>query len=152
VFIALYIRDNVWRAYDMAWMGKLGGFFSGEHVPSGRFNAGEKIWFWVGVILFGVIVSVSGAILLFPNWNTTRDLMGEVNLVHASIACLFIAMAVGHIYLGTIGLAGAYQAMREGTVDEAWAKEHHELWYDEMKSGKSAHNMSGAPHPAAGDD
>jgi formate dehydrogenase subunit gamma len=152
VFVALFIRDNAWRAYDMAWLAKLGGLLSGAHVPSGRFNAGEKVWFWVGVILFGLVICVSGAVLLFPNWNTTRDLMGEANLVHASVASVLIAMALGHIYLGTVGLAGAYQAMREGTVDESWAKEHHEIWYNEVKSGKRDTSISGVPHPAAGDD
>ena len=89
---------------------------------------------------------------MFPNWNTSRELMGEASMVHASIACLFIAMSMAHIYLGTIGMAGAYQAMREGYVDEAWAKEHHEIWYDEVKSGKHTEKISGVPHPAAGDD
>jgi formate dehydrogenase subunit gamma len=78
--------------------------------------------------------------------------MGEANLVHASVASVLIAMALGHIYLGTVGLAGAYQAMREGTVDESWAKEHHEIWYNEVKSGKRDTSISGVPHPAAGDD
>ncbi len=152
VFIVLYVRDNFWRAHDAAWLAKFGGMLSGEHVPSGRFNAGEKGWFWIGVVLFGVIVSVSGVILLFPNWNTSREIMGEANLIHAGVASLFIAMSFAHIYLGTIGMAGAYQAMRTGQVDEAWAKEHHELWYDEVKSGKRAGKISGVAQPAAGDD
>ena len=102
VFVVLFIRDNLWRAYDSAWLAKLGGLFSGEHVPSGRFNAGEKGWFWMGVVLCGTAASVSGAILLFPNWNTSRELMGDANLVHAGVASLFIAMSFVHIYLGTI--------------------------------------------------
>ena len=152
VFVVLYIRDNLWRAYDVKWLAKFGGMLSGEHVPSGRFNAGEKGWFWMGVVLCGTVVSVSGAILLFPNWNTSRELMGEANLVHAGVASLFIAMSFAHIYLGTIGMAGAYQAMRTGKVDEAWAKEHHELWYDDVKSGARAGKVSGVSQPAAGDD
>ena len=106
----------------------------------------------MGVVLCGTVASVSGAILLFPNWNTSRELMGDANLVHAGVASLFIAMSFVHIYLGTIGMAGAYQAMRTGKVDEAWAKEHHELWYDEMKSGARAGKVSGVAQPAAGDD
>ena len=151
VMIVMFIRDNIWRAYDMAWIGKFGGMLSGEHVPSGRFNAGEKVWFWIGVVILGIVISVSGAILLFPNWNTSREIMGEANLVHAAIACVFIAMSFAHIYLGTIGMAGAYKAMREGYVDEEWAKEHHEIWYDEVKSGKRDQKMVGTVHPAAGD-
>lgn len=152
VAIVLFLRDNIWRAYDMAWLRKFGGMLSGEHVPSGRFNAGEKGWFWIGVVFFGSIISISGAILLFPNWNTSREIMGEANIVHASIACLFIAMSFAHIYLGTIGMEGAYQAMREGYVDETWAKEHHEFWYDDVKSGKRAEKISGVVHPAVGHD
>lgn len=151
VMIVIFIRDNIWRAYDMAWIGKFGGMLSGEHVPSGRFNAGEKVWFWIGLVLLGIVISVSGVILLFPNWNTSREIMGGANLVHAAVACLFIAMSFAHIYLGTIGMAGAYQAMREGYVDEEWAKEHHQLWYDEVKSGKRDQKMAGVVHPAAGD-
>ena len=152
VFIVLFIKDNMWRAYDMAWLGKFGGLLSGEHVPSGRFNAGEKGWFWAGVVLLGIAISISGAILLFPNWNTSRELMGETSLVHAGVACIFIAMSFAHIYLGTIGMAGAYKGMREGYVDETWAKEHHEIWYDEVKSGKRVEKMSGVAQPASGDD
>ena len=152
VSIVLFIKDNMWRAYDMAWFGKFGGLLSGEHVPSGRFNAGEKGWFWAGVVLLGIAISISGAILLFPNWNTSRELMGETSLVHAGVACIFIAMSFAHIYLGTIGMAGAYKGMREGYVDETWAKEHHEIWYDEVKSGKRVEKMSGVAQPANGDD
>ncbi len=152
VMIVLYVKDNMWRAHDMAWLRKFGGMISGEHVPAGRFNAGEKAWFWIGVVLLGIAVSISGVILLFPNWNTSREIMGGSNLIHASLACIFIAMSFAHIYLGTIGMAGAYDAMRKGYVDETWAKEHHDIWYDEVKSGKRPEKMLGAALPASGDD
>ena len=152
VMIVIFVKDNIWRAYDMAWLRKFGGMISGEHVPAGRFNAGEKGWFWIGVVLLGITVSISGAIMLFPNWNTSREIMGGSNLVHAGVACVFIAISFAHIYLGTIGMAGAYDAMRKGYVDETWAKEHHEIWYDEVKSGKRGEKMLGAALPANGDD
>ena len=152
VMIVLYAKDNMWRAYDITWLRKFGGMISGEHVPAGRFNAGEKGWFWLGVVLLGILVSISGALLLFPNWNTSREIMGEANLVHASIACIFVAISFAHIYLGTIGMAGAYDAMRKGYVDETWAKEHHDIWFDEVKSGKRPEKMLGAALPANGDD
>ncbi|HQU48540.1 MAG TPA: formate dehydrogenase subunit gamma [Casimicrobiaceae bacterium] len=131
-----YVRDNFPQKGDGAWLAKLGGFFSGEHVPSHKFNAGEKLWFWLGVDALGVVVGVSGLILDFPNFNQTRATMQVANIVHLVGATLFIAVGLGHIYLGTIGLAGAYDGMRTGYVDETWAKEHHEYWYHDVKSGR----------------
>jgi formate dehydrogenase subunit gamma len=149
----IFVKDNAWRAYDGEWLSSFGGLGSGKDVPSGRFNAGETVWFWGGVVLLGIVVGTSGVIQLFPNWNTTREVMGEANLVHAIFASLFIAAAFGHIYLGTIGMEGAYQAMSEGHVDETWAREHHELWYNEIKQGKGSGKVAGGtPQPATGDD
>ncbi len=132
-----YVKDNLWRAVDFNWFKKAGGLFSGEHVPSGRFNAGEKAWFWFGVILLGLVSSASGLVLDFPNFDQSRSVMQWANVVHAISALLFIAMALTHIYIGTIGAEGAYESMRLGLVDEMWAKEHHEIWYEEVKAGKA---------------
>jgi formate dehydrogenase subunit gamma len=151
-FFFLYVRDNIFKSYDFAWLSKFGGLLSGNHVPSGRFNGGEKVWFWLSIVLLGVVISASGLILLFPNWDTTRELMAEANLVHGVIAVLFMAASLGHIYIGTIGTQGALQGMREGYVDETWAKEHHSMWYDDVKAGKAAQKPMGAAQPAAGDD
>jgi formate dehydrogenase subunit gamma len=135
-----YLGRNIPRAYDVTWLLKGGGMLTGKHVPSGFFNAGEKIVFWVGLFLFSIIVGVSGVVLLFPNLDQGRVIMQYANIVHAVTAVLFIGMIFGHIYLGTIGLEGAYQNMRhDGLVDEQWAKEHHEYWYNEVKG-----------HPGAG--
>jgi formate dehydrogenase subunit gamma len=100
----------------------------------------------------GILVGTSGVIMLFPNWNSTRELMAEANLVHAVLALCFVAASLGHIYIGTIGTEGAYQGMRTGSVDETWAKQHHVLWYDEVKGGKGAGKSAPAAQPAAGDD
>ncbi len=151
-FFFLYVKDNFFKSYDFAWLAKLGGMMSGNHVPSGRFNGGEKVWFWMSIVVLGLIISASGLILLFPNWNTTRELMAEANLVHGIIAVVFMAMSLGHIYIGTIGTQGALQGMREGYVDETWAKEHHAMWYEEVKSGKTNSPSMGSAQPAAGDD
>ncbi|HUL91389.1 MAG TPA: formate dehydrogenase subunit gamma [Burkholderiales bacterium] len=146
VFIVMFARDNLPRLYDIGWLMKLGGMVSGQHVPSGRFNAGEKIWFWVGVVVLSLIVSASGLVLNFPNFDQVRAIMIEANLVHAVAAGAVMAASLGHIYLGSIGLEGAYDAMRYGYVDEAWAKEHHEYWYNDVKSGKiKAGTASGLP-------
>ena len=149
--IVLFIKDNLPRAYDLRWFARAWAVMArGEHVPTGRFNAGEKGWFWFGVVGLSIVVSWSGLILLFPNFDQTRAVMQDAWVWHASAAILYIAISLGHIYLGTIGLEGSYQAMRKGYVDEAWAKEHHEYWYDEVKSDKGAGSGGavpvGAPH------
>jgi formate dehydrogenase subunit gamma len=139
IFIALFVRDNLPRVYDMQWLVKFGGMLSkkADHIPSGRFNAGEKALFWGLVCVFSVALCISGAVLLFPNYDQGRSVMQVANIVHVACALLAIAMACFHIYLGTIGMKGAYDAMRTGYVDEAWAKEHHQIWYDEVKAGRS---------------
>jgi formate dehydrogenase subunit gamma len=149
VFIFTYLRDNLPRAGDMGWLAKGGGMFSGQHVPSGRFNAGEKIVFWGGVIVLGLIVVISGLVLnqLVPGMAYTRGEMQIAHMVHAVASFLMMAMFVGHIYMGTIGIKGAYQAMRTGYVDEGWAKEHHELWHDDVKAGRVPAIRSGVNAP-----
>ncbi len=146
IFIA-FVKDNLPKAYDWLWVQKAGGLLSGEHVPSGRFNAGEKVWFWLGVTLLGVVASVTGFILDFSNFGQGRLLMQQANVIHAVSSVFFIAMGLGHIYIGTIGTEGSYTSMRTGSVDETWAKEHHEYWYNEAKS--HGHAPGGAPSAAA---
>lgn len=148
----IYVKDNFMSGADFVWLSKFGGMLSEKEIPSGRFNGGEKVWFWLGVVLLGVLVSASGVVMLFPNWDTARELMAQANLLHAIGAIIFACMALAHIYLGTIGTEGAYRGMREGYVDETWAKEHHELWYDEVKAGKRAEKITGVAQPASGDD
>ena len=143
-----FLRDNVPRAHDWLWVRKAGGLFGKQHVPSGRFNAGEKAWFWFGVTLLGLIVSASGLILDFPNFGQTRETMQISNIVHAVAAVLFMAMSLGHIYLGTVGMEGSYDAMRHGTVDETWAKEHHELWYRDKVARRDRSTPGAAPTTA----
>lgn len=139
LMVITFIRDNVPRAYDWLWIRKAGGLVSGQHVPSGRFNAGEKGWFWVGVAILGIVVSVTGVILDFPQLvDSARNSMQQANMIHAVAATIFMTLALGHIYLGTIGMEGAYDSMRHGTVDETWAKEHHEYWYKEVAANRSA--------------
>ncbi|MCL4747637.1 MAG: formate dehydrogenase subunit gamma [Burkholderiaceae bacterium] len=154
VFIVIFVRDNLPKAYDFKWLAAFGGLFGrGSHPPSGRFNGGEKLLFWGLVCLLSIVLIVSGLVMLFPNFEQTRQQMQLANTVHLITAMLGIAMALGHIYLGTIGQVGAYQAMRDGHVDETWAKEHHPLWYDDVKSGRargatSPDRASGSPAAA----
>jgi formate dehydrogenase subunit gamma len=144
-----FVRDNFWRAYDWNWIRHFGGFVSKHDVPSNKFNAGEKVWFWGGVLVFGLIVSITGLILDFPNFNQTRNTMQIANIVHLSVASLFMLAALGHIYMGTLGMAHAYEAMSTGYVDETWAKEHHLYWYNDVKAGKVPTAPAAEPPPAA---
>ena len=149
--VLIWVRDNLSRSYDWQWFGRVWGFFMrGEHIPSGRFNAGEKAWFWIGVVGLSIVVSWSGLILLFPNFDQTRAVMQEAWVWHVVAAIVYIVLSLGHIYMGTIGVEGAYGNMRTGYTDETWAKEHHSIWYDEVKSGKRAAAggavPAGAPH------
>jgi formate dehydrogenase subunit gamma len=133
----LYVRHNLPKLYDLKFLfNAVAVMAKGKHVASGKFNGGEKIWFWGGVVVLSVMVTWSGLVLLFPNFDQTRAMMQDAWIWHASAALLYIAISFGHIYLGSIGLDGAYQAMRTGYVDETWAKEHHQYWYEEMKSGR----------------
>jgi len=144
--ILLFIKDNFPRLYDLKWFARAWAVMArSEHVPTGRFNAGEKAWFWFGVVGLSIVVSWSGLVLLFPNFEQTRAVMQDAWVVHSIAALIYIALSLGHIYLGTIGLEGSYRAMRTGYVDETWAKEHHEYWYDKVKSGKRAPTGGAVP-------
>jgi formate dehydrogenase subunit gamma len=149
--IVLFLKDNLFKSYDWKFLANAFAVMAkGKHVPTGRFNGGEKVWFWLGVVILSVMVTWSGLILLFPNFDQTRAVMQEAWIWHASAALLYVSIALGHIYLGTIGLEGSYRAMRDGYVDEAWAKEHHEIWYEEVKSGRrpGAQTSAGGSVPA----
>ncbi len=143
LFLA-FVKRNIWRAYDWQWLRRLGGFVGNGEPPSGFFNAGEKLWFWFGVTMLGVVMIVSGAVLLMPVYNSTRTVLATADIVHLTGALLFVAMAFGHIYMGTIGMRGAFRSMREGVVDENWAKEHHAQWHEDLMAGR-AHEASDAP-------
>ncbi len=137
VFIT-FVRDNLPAKGDWNWLRRGGGLLGGHEVPSHRFNAGEKLLFWGGVFGLGLLVVASGLVLnlLVPGLGQTRGQMQVAHMVHAVASLLMMAMFIGHIYIGSIGMKGAYSSMRTGYVDEGWAKEHHEWWYDDVKAGK----------------
>ena len=151
IVIVTFVRDNLPRAEDISWLLKGGGLLSGHEVPSHRFNAGEKVLFWGGVFFLGLIVVASGLVLdkLIPGLVYERSTMQISHMIHAAATCLMMAMFLGHIYMGTIGMRGAYSAMRTGYVDETWAKEHHELWYNDIQAGKIPAQRSQPAAPVA---
>jgi len=151
IVIVTFVRDNLPRAEDITWLLKGGGLLSGTEVPSHRFNAGEKVLFWGGVFFLGLIVVASGLVLdkLVPGLVYERATMQISHMVHATATFLMMAMFMGHIYMGTLGMRGAYSAMRDGYVDETWAKEHHELWYNDIQAGKIPAQRSQPSAPAS---
>jgi len=145
-----FVKDNLPSREDWAWLVRFGGMLGGQEVPSHRFNAGEKVLFWLGVFLLGAVVIASGLVLdkLIPGLIYERTTMQVSHMIHAVAAVVMMAMFMGHIYMGTIGMQGAYKAMRTGYVDETWAKEHHELWANDIAAGKIPAQRSGAmPEP-----
>ena len=135
-----FVRGNFFQWVDLKWIFKLGGFFGG-HVSSSQFNFGEKSWFWL-VILVGIVMSVTGILLLFPWLVEDLRWLQLSTILHAAGAVLLISVALGHIYVGTAGMEGSIDSMLKGEVDENWAKAHHDLWYEEV-TGKSATEEEG---------
>jgi formate dehydrogenase subunit gamma len=127
LIVTLWIKDNIPRKVDVDWVKQGGGFIKSKHAPSGRFNAGEKLVFWFALGA-GVAVIISGYLLMFPFYVTDIAGMQIAQVVHAVIAVLFVAVIIAHIYIGTLGMEGAFEAMATGDVDFNWAKEHHDLW------------------------
>jgi formate dehydrogenase subunit gamma len=125
--IAIFFKDNIPEKVDLDWIKQGGGFIKNKHAPAGRFNPGEKLVYWLSLAA-GVTVSVSGFLLLFPFYGTNIADMQLAQVIHAVVAVLFITLILGHIYIGTLGMEGAFEAMGTGEVDLNWAKEHHDLW------------------------
>jgi formate dehydrogenase subunit gamma len=132
-----FIRDNGITGEDIRWFTNIVGYFKGHEYPSDRFNAGEKTVFWLVLVVASTVLIVTGLILVFPNFDQTRSTMQVTNVVHMIAAYLSIALACVHVYLGTIGMEGAYQAMRDGNVTASWAEHHHQRWYQRIVAGKA---------------
>jgi formate dehydrogenase subunit gamma len=137
----MWIGGNIPNKVDVEWLKRGGGMVGHDHPPAYRFNAGQKAIYWI-VVLGGTAVAITGYVLMFPFYGTNIENMQLAQGAHAVVAVLFVAAMLGHIYIGTIGMEGAFEAMGEGTVDVNWAKEHHSLWLEEENAG------TGAGHPS----
>jgi formate dehydrogenase subunit gamma len=126
----MWIAGNIPNRVDVEWFKRGGGLIGHDHPPAYRFNGGQKLIYWI-VVLGGTAVAVSGYVLIFPFYGTSVETMQDAEIVHGTVAMLFIAAMLAHIYIGTIGMEGAFEAMGQGTVDINWAKEHHRLWLEE---------------------
>src|SRR6202795_4741614 len=127
LIIAIFFKDNLPEKVDLDWIRQGGGFIKNKHAPAGKFNPGEKLVYWLALAA-GIAVSLSGLLLLFPFYGTDIADMQIAQGAHAIVAVLFIALILGHIYIGTLGMEGAFEAMGTGEVDLNWAKEHHDIW------------------------
>jgi formate dehydrogenase subunit gamma len=129
----MWIAWNMPTKADVEWLKEGGGIVGHHHPHAYRFNAGQKMIYWI-VVLGGGAVAASGYILMFPFYGTNIADMQVAQIVHAVIAVLFVAAMFGHIYIGTLGMEGAFEGMWDGTVDVNWAKQHHDLWLEEETS------------------
>jgi formate dehydrogenase subunit gamma len=145
--VALWFKDNIPNKVDLQWVKQGGGFIKGKHAHAERFNAGEKAVYWLA-LLGGIAVIVSGYFLLFPFYWTNIAGMQLAQIAHAIIAVLFIALILGHIYIGTLGTEGAFEAMGTGEVDVNWAKEHHDLWLQQKLAEERVNPGAGGGAPS----
>lgn len=128
-----WVRHNIPSGTDLKWFAAGGGFKPGAHPSADKANAGEKVWFWIVVLVGLVAVCVTGLILDFPIFGQTRADMQLSNLIHGVASLIWIAVFLGHAYVGTLGTEGALEGMTTGRVSSEWAEQHHDIWYDKVK-------------------
>jgi formate dehydrogenase subunit gamma len=136
IMLVVWIKDNLPDRYDWGWLKAGGGMFdksNSTHPPAKRFNTGQKLMFWA-VVLGGAALSASGLLLLFPFSYADVNGMQTAQYVHATIGMIMIAIILAHIYIGTLGMEGAYRAMGSGDVDLTWAQEHHRIWVERQQA------------------
>jgi formate dehydrogenase subunit gamma len=144
----MWLGGNIPNQVDVEWLKRGGGIVGHDQPPAERFNAGQKMIYWI-VVIGGAAMATSGYVLIFPFYGTDIATMQSATIVHGVLAMLFIAAMLGHIYIGTIGMEGAFEAMGRGEVDINWAKEHHSLWLEE--AAERARTESGIETPAPGE-
>jgi formate dehydrogenase subunit gamma len=132
VSLGLWYKDAKFVDYDKEWLKKRGGYIGGKavEVPAGRLNAGQKIFFWVTVVL-SLIMGLTGILLIFKA-GLPLTLNCFLSTVHGFFAIIFVAAIIAHAYLGTIANPGTWSAMVDGKVSRLWAKKHHSEWYKEI--------------------
>jgi formate dehydrogenase subunit gamma len=144
----IWIAGNIPNRVDVEWFKRGGGLFGDDHPPAYRFNAGQKMIYWI-VVIGGAAAAVSGYVLMFPFYGgMTVSSMQTAQIVHAVVGVLFVAAMLAHIYIGTIGMEGAFEAMGSGEVDINWAKQHHRLWLEEEGGRTSVAGVTPRATPA----
>ena len=138
IIFLMWLPGNFPNKVDVEWLKEGGGIVGHRHPPAYRFNAGQKMIYWLQILAGGAL-AVSGYLLMFPFYGTDIADMQTAEMVHGVVAVLFVAIMIAHIYIGTIGMEGAFEGMWDGTVDVNWAREHHSLWLEqEERRGRLA--------------
>jgi formate dehydrogenase subunit gamma len=130
VVFLMWIAGNIPNRVDVEWAKRGGGLFGNDHPPAYRFNGGQKAISWLQM-LGGTSMAITGYLLMFPFYGTDVGTMQTAQMIHGIIAMLYVALMIAHIYIGTIGMEGAFEGMGSGTVDINWAKQHHSLWLEQ---------------------
>ncbi len=143
-----YIRGNGFSRIDWLWLKRAGGLFGKGHVAAGKYNMGQKLWFW-SVVLIGTVLCGSGLVLDFAVVGQERWIMQLAQISHVVGAVVLMVAGIGHAYIGSVGMEGALEAMTQGEVDANWAKEHHSLWYEQIEAGEG-NPAEGTKAPQAG--
>ena len=144
----MWIAGNIPNRVDVDWLKRGGGLVGRDHPPAYRFNAGQKGIYWI-VVLGGGLVAATGYQLMFPFYLTGIEGMQVAHIVHSTVSVLFVAAMIAHIYIGTIGMEGAFEAMGSGTVDVNWARQHHILWLEEENARTGANERRSQPSATA---
>lgn len=144
----MWIGGNIPNKLDLVWIKRGGGLIGHDHPPARRFNAGQKGIYWI-VVIGGGLVAATGYQLMFPFYVSGIEGMQIAQIVHSVVAVLFIAAMLAHIYIGTIGMEGAFEAMGSGEVDVNWAREHHSLWLDQELARSGPNDSQPRPRHAA---
>jgi len=135
--LVFWLKNNIPNAVDLQWLKAGGGIIGNAHPSAGKANGGEKIWFWIVILLGLVAVCLSGLALI--GWlaqfglSDERATMQLMHQIHAIAALIWIVVFFGHAYIGTLGTEGALEGMTTGRVSVEWAQQHHDLWYEEVK-------------------
>ena len=145
--VILWMKFNIPQKVDLEWVKKMTGRLKDAKPHIGRVNAGQKAWFWL-VAACGAIVGITGILLDFPIWGQSHFTMQLSHVIHAVVAILFVGAALGHIYMGSIGVEGVFEGMWNGTVDAVWAEQHADLWYAEKMKKTADREVSAAEGPA----
>jgi formate dehydrogenase subunit gamma len=145
LILLMWIAGNIPNSTDVEWLKRGGGIVGRDHPPAYRFNAGQKMIYWI-VVIGGGLMAASGYVLMFPFYGTDIATMQFAQSIHGIVAVLFVAAMLGHIYIGTIGMEGAFEAMGTGEVDVNWAREHHALWLQEEQARTGPAQRQAQPH------